>query len=77
MSGTELRTLKIGELSSDVLQNRNHAGADDELGESGRACPSFSIDAMCSTYLNNRAEIHRLLLIYGEGLLPKPLLTAE
>lgn len=35
--------------------------------------PSFSIDAICSTYLKTNPVLYGMLLIYGVGLSPKPL----
>lgn len=35
--------------------------------------PSFSIDAICSTYLKTNSVLYGMLLIYGVGLSPKPL----
>ena len=35
--------------------------------------PSFSVDAICSTYLKNNFVLYGMLLIHGVGLPPKPL----
>lgn len=59
-------------LFNEIRQNRGN-GTNKDLVTLKETGPSFSIDAICSTYLNNNFMLYGRLLIYGVGLSPEPL----